>query len=72
MGFSVSKKIGNAVIRNYMKRRLRECVRPYIPALKPGSYVVVVRSGAIDVPYKALKNSLRYLLCKHNLFTYEI
>ena len=30
VGFSVSKKVGNAVTRNKVKRRLRECFRPYL------------------------------------------
>ena len=29
VGFSVSKKVGNAVTRNKVKRRLRECFRPH-------------------------------------------
>ena len=32
VGFSVSKKVGNAVTRNKVKRRLRECFRPYLGA----------------------------------------
>ena len=30
VGFSVSKKVGNAVTRNKVKRRLRECFRPHL------------------------------------------
>ena len=36
VGFSVSKKVGGAVVRNLIKRRLRECVRPLLPELKNG------------------------------------
>ncbi|MEG1509646.1 MAG: ribonuclease P protein component, partial [Clostridia bacterium] len=32
-GFSVSKKVGNSVVRNKVKRRLKEIVRSYIPTI---------------------------------------
>lgn len=40
VGFSVSKKVGKAVARNRIKRRLREIVRN-ADELKPGYYIVV-------------------------------
>jgi ribonuclease P protein component len=48
VGFTCSKKIGNAVMRNRAKRRLREIVRAVLPGLaRPGwDYVLVGRPGA--------------------------
>ncbi len=48
VGFTCSKKIGNAVARNRAKRRLREVARAVLPArARPGwDYVLVGRPGA--------------------------
>ena len=62
VGFSVSKKVGNAVIRNQTKRRLRECIRPLLENLKPGYYVVVARNSAATATYQELKRDLHYHL----------
>jgi ribonuclease P protein component len=40
-GFVVSKAVGNAVVRNKVRRRLRSVMRGYLPALPGGSLVVV-------------------------------
>lgn len=41
VGFVVSKKIGNAVVRNRVTRRLRAIVRPLLERLPAGSAVVI-------------------------------
>ncbi|GAA1547382.1 ribonuclease P protein component [Dactylosporangium maewongense] len=40
-GFVVSKAVGNAVVRNLVKRRLRHLVRPHLADLPPAAMVVV-------------------------------
>jgi len=43
VGFVVSKAVGNAVVRNRVKRRLRHMAREHLAVL-PGSAVLVVRA----------------------------
>ena len=60
-GFSVSKRIGNAVVRNRVKRRLREVTRA--TAVEAGfDIVIVARNGAADVEFGRIERSIRNLL----------
>jgi len=56
MGFTVSRKVGNAVQRNRVRRRLREIVRLSAAAhVRPGhDYVLVGRSAALSLPFERL------------------
>lgn len=55
VGFVVSKKIGNAVVRNRVTRRLREIVRPHFASLPAGSGVVMrALPGIQDQPFAEL------------------
>jgi ribonuclease P protein component len=67
VGFTASKKVGNAVARNRAKRRLREVARLVLPeAGRPGwDYVLVARPGVtVDRPFDALLSDLRWALKK--------
>ncbi len=67
VGFSVSKKVGNAVTRNKIKRRLRECFRKKLPCVKKGYYVFTAREKAAYADYWALSKDMNYLLKRMNL-----
>jgi ribonuclease P protein component len=56
VGFTVSKKVGNAVERNRVRRRLREIVRlSDAGRFMPGNdYVLVGRRAALDLPFERL------------------
>ena len=46
LGFAVPKTVGNAVVRNRIKRQLREIVRARLAGVPPtNDYVLVVRQG---------------------------
>ena len=66
VGFSVSKKVGNAVTRNKIKRRLRECFRPCLGDVKTGLYVIVARTSAAEAAFSDLGRDVRYLLRKQD------
>jgi ribonuclease P protein component len=67
VGFTCSKKLGNAVTRNRARRRLRAVAREVLPqGAEPGwDYVLVGRPGAtVERPYALLLTDLRAALAQ--------
>ena len=60
VGFTVSKKVGNSVERNRVRRRLREVVRLSQPErMQPGhDYVLIGRRAALGTPFERLIDDL--------------
>ena len=60
VGFTVSRKVGNAVARNRVRRRLREVARLVIPgqARADLDYVLVGRQAALARDFAALRQEL--------------
>lgn len=65
-GFTVTKKIGNAVVRNRMKRRLRALAREMLPTdgVAGADHVLIGRNGGIERPYADLRRELAKALNK--------
>ena len=66
VGFTVTKKIGKAVVRNRMKRRLRAIARDTLPEFGiPGAdHVLIGRAGGIERDYASLAAELKRALKK--------
>ena len=60
VGFTVTKKIGGAVVRNRMKRRLRALARELLPAggIPGADHVLIGRSGGIERDFAQLRKEL--------------
>lgn len=60
VGFTVTRKIGGAVVRNRMKRRFRSLARQVLaPLAAPGyDYVLIGRAGGIEREYAMLQQEL--------------
>ena len=61
VGFTVSRKVGTAVERNRVRRRLREIVRLSAESeVHPGhDYVLIGRRAALSLPFERLNDDLK-------------
>ena len=61
-GFTVTKKMGNAVARNRIKRRLREALREKAlsHAVNGHDYVIISRNKALDCPFPDLLRDMEF------------
>ncbi len=68
IGFSISHKIGNSVVRHKLKRRLSEIVRAYIPQLNTNfNYVIVARKGLEELSFAELEKTVGELFKKSEM-----
>lgn len=70
VGISVSKKVGNSVVRHRIKRLIRECYRRNLVCWSDDhDYVVVVRPEAKDKDYKDIESALEHLGKRHKVYS---
>ena len=59
VGFTVGRVLGGAVVRNRMKRRLREAVRLYGPIPAAVDVVINPKKSLLATPFADLRNEIR-------------
>ena len=66
VGLTVTKKLGGAVVRNRIKRRLRSAVRDVFPAYASAGtdYVLIARSAAADRNFAELLDDMKRALLR--------
>lgn len=64
IGFSVSNKLGNSVVRHKIKRRLSEITRPKIKELPHLNYIFVAKKGIEELNFLELKKEVESVLQK--------
>lgn len=71
VGLSVSKKLGNAVTRNRIKRRLRHALQALKPHLVTADFVIIARNGVQDLSYQEILNNLTHVLSLATIYEKE-
>ncbi len=66
VGYTVTKKVGNAVIRNRVKRRFRELARELLPhvGVAGADHVLIGRNSAVERDFDKLRSDLTKALAK--------
>jgi ribonuclease P protein component len=72
VGFSVSKRVGNAVRRNRAKRRMRAAFTPLLPHLPGGQNVIfIAKPDVVDAPFSELQRQTETLIRRAGLWRDE-
>ena len=62
-GLATGRKLGGAVVRNRVRRRLREGLRAMAPSFQPGwDVLIIARPAIVETDYRVLVETLRRIL----------
>lgn len=64
IGFSISNKVGNSVVRHKIKRRLAEIIKSKIEELGRNNYVFIAKIGSNTLSYTELCKNVETLMIK--------
>lgn len=63
VGYTITKKIGNAVVRNKMRRRMKEIVRLNFHNIKEGyDLIFIAKRSIVNIPYEELEGSMIHIM----------
>ena len=68
VGFTATKKIGNAVRRNKAKRRMRALFCKYDKNLKDGLYVFVAKHAIVDSDFDTVEQDFKKVISRAKAF----
>lgn len=70
IAFVTSRKVGNAVLRNRVRRRLRHAAWELVAAgARPHDVILIARPGAADCDYATLRAQIRSVLTRAGIIT---
>jgi ribonuclease P protein component len=68
LGVSVSKKIGNAIVRNRLRRMMKEIIRLKKEMMAPHfDYILIARKPCAEMDYQAMEKSIYHVVRKASL-----
>ena len=68
---SVSKKLGNAVVRNHQKRLIRQVFTKYKSEIQSFDIFVIARHNSINLTYSEVESNIAYLIKKIGILNKE-
>ena len=71
LAMSVSKKIGNAVVRNRQKRLIKQVIIEHKQQILPFDIFVIARSNVVNLAFNEVESNIIYLLNKANVLIKE-